>query len=171
LKSVSSSLPFDTYPKISAIAGKKIYSDIDILQISRISGNQYRLTGYELKLMRFDKRTGALSHDPLYKGIGQAFWYLRNGVHRAVLVLGFHKTIPNDGMIENFHKELWDKRELLSSILGNYISIGVFFHKGGSLHFETEAKSDFYSSDKEISFLSQAILQRKFTCNKKLKSN
>jgi len=171
LRSIRSSLGFDSYPRVTAIAGSKIYPDIDILQISRVSGDQSRLTGYELKLMRFDKRSGGLGLDSLYKGIGQAFWYLRNGVHRAVLALGFHQNIPNDDMIESFQKGLWESREQLGRILGGYVSIGVFLYEGSSLQLEVEAKSDFYSSDDKTRFLSQALFQRKFTWDKRLKND
>jgi len=170
LKSVLHSLPsLDVYPKVSAIAGNKINPDIDILEISRSSGNQYRLIGYELKLMKFDKRNKGLSWDAFYKGIGQAFLYLKNGVHHVVLVLGFHENIPDDDIVESFHKWLWEKRELLNRILGNYISIGTFLYKRGSLSLEVKTNFDFYPPDNETRFLSQALLQRKFTFNKKLK--
>jgi hypothetical protein len=52
LKDVLRSLPYDAYPKVSAIGGKKISPDIDILQIARISQSQFRLIGYEIKLMK-----------------------------------------------------------------------------------------------------------------------
>jgi len=85
LKSFLSSLPsFNVYPKISAIAGRKNHPDIDILEISS-SGDQ--LVGYELKLMKYNKRNKGLSRDTFYKGIGQEFLYLKNGVHRAILAL------------------------------------------------------------------------------------
>ncbi len=168
LKSVLHSLPYEVYPKVSAIAGSKISPDIDILQIYRISENQFRLIGYELKLMKFDKRTKGLGWDAFYKGIGQALLYLKNGVQRVVLVLGFHENVPED-MIESFRKWLWERRELLKRILGGYISIGTFLYKRGSLSLEVESSSDFYPPDDETKFLSQALLQRKFTFNKKLK--
>ena len=85
LKSVLRSLPYEVYPKVSAIGGSKINPDIDILQISRVSETP-RLIGYELKLMKFDKRTKGLSWDAFYKGIGQSLLYLKNGVQHAVLV-------------------------------------------------------------------------------------
>lgn len=171
LKSVLHALIYEAYPKVSAIAGNKISPDIDILEISRKSESQYRLIGYELKLMKFDRRTRGLSWDAFYKGIGQALLYLKNGVQHAVLVLGFHESVQDDSMIENFHRWLWDKKELLNRILGNYISIGTFLYRRGSLSLEIETNSDFYPPDEETRFLSQALLKRRFTFDKKLKED
>ena len=169
LKSVLGSLPGDVFPRVSVIAGTKINPDIDILQISRTSGNQYRTIGYELKLMKSDKRSNGLSWTAFYKGIGQALMYLKNGVHRTVLILGFHENVPNDEMIDNFRGWLRNKRELLNRILGNYISVGTFLYKRGSFSPIVEATSDFYPPDEETRFLSQALLRRKFTFNRKLR--
>jgi len=170
LKSVLHSLPFEVYPKVSAIAGNKINPDIDILQICRVSESQYKLIGFELKLMKFDRRSRGLGWDTFYKGIGQALLYLKSGVHRTVLVLGFHENVPNDEMIENFRKWLWNKKELLSQMLGNYISVETYLYERGSISAIVEAKYDFYPSDKETKFFSDALLQRKFTFNKKLRA-
>jgi|GEM_PF-705022 hypothetical protein len=168
LKSVLQSLPFDVYPRVSAIAGKKINPDIDILQINRVS-DYHRLIGYELKLMKFDKRSKGLSWEAFYKGIGQALLYLKNGVHRVFLILGFHENIPNDKMIENFCNWLWDKKELISQVLGNHISIGMCLYEGGSIYEIIEAKLDFHPSDDETKFLTEALLKGRFTFDKKIK--
>ena len=169
LKSVLHSLAFDSYPKVSAIAGSKINPDIDILEISRSSANQYRLIGYELKLMKYDKRSKGLSWAALYKGAGHALLYLKNGVNQVALVLGFHENVPNDEIAEKFHEWLWNRRESLSRILGSYISVGIFLYKKG--HFSPHIKADsyFYPPDDKTRFLSQALLQRKFTYNKRLR--
>ena len=70
LKSILHSLPLDIYPKVSTIAGKRINPDIDILAIAKTSGNQYKLIGYKLKLIKFHKQRKGLSWDAFYKGIG-----------------------------------------------------------------------------------------------------
>ena len=165
LKSVLHSLHYDVYPRVSAIGGRKIKPDIDILEI-RKSGNRCRLIGYELKLMKFDKRSKGLSWDAFYKGVGQALLYLKNGVHCATLVLGFHENVPNDEIIEDFRSWLLDKKELLSQIFGNYISIGTYLYRGGSIFPIIEAKSDFQHLDEETKLLRQELLQGKFTFKK-----
>jgi len=163
LRSVSSSLGYNVYPKVSAIAGNRINPDIDILQISKVSEHESRLVSHELKLTQFDKRSKGLGWSTFYRGIGQSLMYLRNGIHRAVLVLGFHESIPNDGLIEHFHKFLWNKRDLLSGMLGNHLSVATCLYKRGSPSPVVEAKGDFYSSDEETRFSSQSLLHKKFT--------
>lgn len=58
------------YPKVSAIAGKKIRPDIDILEIKKESQSQYKIIGYELKLIKFNKRNKGLSWCAFYQGLG-----------------------------------------------------------------------------------------------------
>jgi len=174
LKEVLRSLSYcDVYPKVSAIGGKKISPDIDILQIESFPKNRFRLIGYELKLIKFDKRCKGLSWNSLYSGIGQALLYLKNGVHRAFLVLGFHENIPDDKSVKEFREWLWDKRELLKRIVGNYVSVDTYLYKGSPLNAPIiEAESDFQpSDDEEVKLLSNELLQGKFTFNKKLKED
>ncbi|MGB9760178.1 MAG: hypothetical protein ACP5H3_03815 [Candidatus Aenigmatarchaeota archaeon] len=168
LKEVLYSLVYDVYPKVSAIGGKKINPDIDILEIKRVSQNQFRLTGYEIKLIKIDKRSKGISWNSFYSGIGQALFYLKNGVHRAFLVFGFHESVPNDKLIDEFRNRLLDKKDLLKRIIGNHVSIGVCLYKGGSISPIVEAEYDFYPSDEEIELLSKELLQKKFTFNKSL---
>lgn len=166
LESVSQSLGYNVFPKVSAIAGNRINPDIDILQITKVSEHQSRLIGYELKLMQSDKRTKGLGWSPFYRGIGQSLLYLRNGIHRTVLVLGFHEGVPNDEMIDDFCKWLWNKKDLLNSILGNYLSVATCLYKGSSISTVVEAKSDFYPPDDETRFNTESLLHRKFTFHK-----
>ncbi len=158
----------NVYPKVSAIAGKKINPDIDILQIKRVSQNRYGLVGYEIKLMKFDKRSKGLSWNVLYQGVGQALLYFLNGIHRAVLVLGFHKNVPNDEIIEKFYNLIWTKKELLNRIIGSYLSLDIYLYKRSSISPIIKSNYDFYPSDNETKFLSEALLQKRFTFNKKL---
>jgi hypothetical protein len=171
LKSVLHSLAaYNVYPKVSAIGGKKISPDIDILQIERISQNQFRLIGYEIKLIKFDKRSKGLSWNSFYSGVGQALLYLKNGVHRAFLVLGFHENILDDKIIDEFRGWLWNKKDLLKKIIENYVSIDTYLYKEGPLSSPIiKAEQDFYPSDKEVELLSNELLQGKFTFNKKLR--
>ena len=166
LKEIINSLPYDVYPRVSAIGGKRITPDIDILQIERTSQGQYRAVGYEVKLMKFNKRSKGLSWIGFYSGIGQTLLLLKNGVQRAGLILGFHESIPDDKLIEDFRNWLWDNKELLKRILGNYISVSLYLYHRGSLSTPIEASSDFYVSDESIRLLSEELLQRKFTFDK-----
>ena len=167
LKSV---LPYGAYPKVSAIGGKKITPDIDILEVQRVSQSQSRLIGYEVKLMKFDKRSNGLGRNNFYSGIGQALLYLKNGVHQTGLVLGFHDSVPDDKLIEKFRDYLWENRELLKRILGSYIAIDLHLYEGGSISPLIKADYDFYASDEKTRLLSNELLQGKFTFNKRLKS-
>jgi len=173
LKAVLHSLAaYNVYPKVSAIGGKKISPDIDILQIERTTQNQFQLVGYEIKLVKFDKRSKGLSWNSLYSGIGQALLYLKNGVHRAFLVLGFHENITNDNLIDEFRNWLWNKKDLLKKIIGNYISIDTYLHKGDSLTYPIiKSEYDFYPLDEEVELLSNELIQGRFTFNKKLRGD
>lgn len=169
LKAVLRSLPFDVYPRVTAIGGRKIHPDIDILQIKGISEHRYRLIGYELKLIKFDRRSKGLSWNAFYTGIGQALLYLKNGVHQAFLLLGFHENVPTDKFIDVFRDWLWKYKELIAKIVGNYLSIGIYLYERGNVSVMIEASLDFYPSNKEIRLLSEELLQRKFTFDKKLR--
>jgi hypothetical protein len=166
LKSV---LPFGAYPKVSAIGGKKINPDIDILDIQKVSENQFRLIGYEVKLIKFDTRSKGLSWSSFYSGIGQALLYLRNGIHRVILVLGFHDSVSDDSLIDTFNSWLWDNKELLKRILGNHISVATHLYERGAISPTLAADYDFYASDEKVQLLTKEMLQRKFTFNKRLK--
>jgi len=168
LESMVLSLAYDVYPKITAIAGKKIHPDIDILQISKISEHQSRLTGYELKLMRYDTRSKGLGWSAFYKGLGQSLFYLRNGVYRVVLVLGFHENVSSDDMIDVFRDWMFQKKDLLGRILGSYLCVGTHLYKRGSFSPIIEANSDFSPPDDETKFSRDSLLHRRFTFDKKL---
>jgi hypothetical protein len=161
----------EVYPKVSAIAGKRIRPDIDLLEIRKESQTQYKLIGYELKLIKFDNRSKGLSWNAFYQGIGQALLSLKHGIHRCVLLIGFHKNIPDDKFLDEFHEMLWKGREnLYSQILGSYISIGIYLYKGGNINFEIEAKSDFYPPNESINLSRQNLLSKNFTYDKRLKN-
>jgi hypothetical protein len=166
LKSV---LPYGAYPKVSAIAGRRINPDIDALEFYKISQNQYRLNGYEMKLIKFDERSKSLGWDAFYKGIGEALLYLKNGVQRTNLILGFHQNIPDDRKIEEFRQLLWGKKELLARIFGRHMSLGMALYKRGNIGKIVEATSDFLPQDEDIEFLTRALIQKHFTYDKKLR--
>lgn len=170
LKSILRSLPYDVYPKVSAVGGRRIAPDIDILQIQKPSQAQPRLVGYEVKLLKFNKSSKGLSWKGFYSGIGQALLYLKNGVHQATLVLGFHEGIPDDRLIDDFYHLLWNNKDVLKQILGNHVSIGIYLYEGGSVSSLIEATCDFYPPSQENQLLVSEMLQGKFTFNKRLRS-
>ena len=170
LRTVLKNMPYEVYPKVTAIGGQKINPDIDILQIKRTSGNRYEIIGYELKLIKFDKRSKGLSWNALYTGIGQALLYLKNGVHRAFLLIGFHKNIPDDALIDEFKDWLWENRELIAKIIGPYLSIGTYLYERSGISSIVGGSSKFYAPDEKTQLLSKEIFQGKFTFNKKLRS-
>jgi hypothetical protein len=171
LRSVLHSLPYDAYPKVSVIGGRRIAPDIDILQIQKVSQAQSRLVGYEIKLVKFDKRSKGLSWSSFYSGIGQALLYLKNGVHRATLVLGFHEGVPDDRLIDDFYHSLWDNKDLLKQILGDHVSVSIYLYEGGSVSSLIEASCDFYPPSQEGQLLVTEMLQGKFTFNRRLRSD
>ena len=162
----------EVYPKVSVIAGKKIRPDIDILEIKRVSQDQYKVIGYELKLIKFNERSKGLSWYAFYQGVGQALLSLKHGIHRCVLLIGFHKNVPDDKLINEFRKMLWQGREnLFPKILGSYISIGIYLHKGGYINYEVESKSDLWLSSERITLSCQNLLNKNFTYNKRFLKN
>jgi hypothetical protein len=153
----------EVYPKVSVIAGKKIRPDIDILEIKRESRNQHKVIGYELKLIKFDKRNKGLSWYAFYQGVGQALLSLKHGIHRCILLIGFHKNVPDNKLIDEFHEMLWQGREnLFPQILGSYISIGTYLYRSGYINYEIETKSDFYPFNEEINLFSPKFVKQKF---------
>ena len=161
----------EVYPKVSAIAGKKIRPDIDLLEIKRESQNKFKVIGYELKLIKFKKENKALSWYSFYQGLGQALLSLTHGIHRGILLIGFHRNVPDDKLIDEFHDMLWEGREnLFPQILGSYISIGTYLYRGGNINYEIEAKSDFYPLNERINLSRQNLLNKNFTYEKKLRN-
>ena len=162
-------LPFGAYPKVTAIAGRRINPDIDVLEFYKVSQDQYRLNGYEMKLLKFDNRSRSLGWDAFYKGIGEALLYFKNGVQRTNLILGFHRNIPDDQKIEEFRQLLWGKKELLARILGPHMSLGMVLYKSGNIGKIVEATSDFLPLNEDVVFLTRALIQKHFTYDKKLR--
>ena len=152
------------YPRVTDIDGNKIWPDIDILQIN---DGWTRAIGYEIKLMKPSNKSASLNYEDFYTGISQALLYLKNGVHRAYLVLGFHEN-TNDYQINEFLNWLSEKKELLKSIVGSHVSIGTYLEYRGSISPIIEAESDFYTSDEEVKLLSNKLLKGKFSFNQKL---
>lgn len=159
---------YNVFPKVTMIAGERVRPDIDLLEINREREDQYWTIGYECKLMKFSQVAKALSWGAFYKGIGQALCYLRNGIQRPVLILGFYENVPDDQFIENFKTRLYEKRDFLPQIFGPYLSIGLLLYEGGTPFYILESKTYFYHSDNEVKLFVDSLLQKKFRFGKQL---
>jgi len=170
LKHILRILPHSAYPRVSAIGGKKITPDIDILAIERTPEGQPKLIGYEVKLMKFNKKSKGLRWISFYSGIGQALLHLLHGVNQVVIVLGFHVNVPDDRLIDEFRDWLYDNRGSLKRILGGYISVGLLLYENRISEI-IEGGANFYPPDEKIRLLSEELIQGKFTYNKRLLKN
>lgn len=170
LKSVLSSLgSFGPYPKVSAIAGEKIYPDIDSLKVEKASKDKSIFIGFELKLIKFDKRSKSLSLNSFYQGIGQALLYLLHGVDHSGLILGFHENILENKLINDFREKVWNKRKSLANAIRPYLFLGIYHYKRDYVGYIIESKSNFYHSSPKTKLFQEALLQGNFTYNKRLK--
>lgn len=149
------------YPCVSRLAQKDIKPDIDILVLSY----QNKIEGFEIKLLGSDKY-GNVNRAEFYKGIGEALLYLRFGVERVGLILGFKDTLRDDGRIENFIEELRKMKDVLAKILGNHFSLGIYTNY---IEWINKAEADFlYRDYKETEFLKKIIEEERLSYNKKL---
>jgi len=79
------------YPRVTAIGGKQIHPDIDLLQIIE----PYELpVGYEIKWLHHYRK--GTTWYRFYQGIGQTLSYFLNGVFHAYLVLGWNNLPESD---------------------------------------------------------------------------
>lgn len=151
-----------SYPSVSRLAQKNIEPDIDILNMSYL----HKIEGFETKLIGSD-RYGNVNRAEFYKGIGQALLYLRIGVERVSLILGFKETLKDEDRIEKFVNELRKGKEDFEKILGKYFGIGVY--SSNYIHWINKAESDFpYLDYKETDFLKRLIDQERLSYDKKL---
>jgi len=141
------------YPRVTDVDGNKIWPDIDILQMNE---DRTKVVGYEIKLMKPSNNSASLNYESLYTGIGQALLYLKNGVYRAYLVLGFHES-TSEYQINEFLNSFSKKKDLLKSIVGNHISIGTYLEYKGIISPIIEAESGFSTSDEEVKLLSNKL--------------
>lgn len=78
----------EAYAKVTEIPrGNSLRPDIDILEIRRDQKPPLVL-GYEVKLLRYNKKYKAIGLTEFYKGVGQVHCYFQHGVDRAWLVFG-----------------------------------------------------------------------------------
>jgi hypothetical protein len=159
---------YDAYPRVTAIGGKKIVPDIDVLEIRPATHGQQRLLGYEIKLMRYDKRSKGLTWGTFYKGIGQALMYLLHGVQKVGLVLGFQSNVP-DELIEDFSAWLNENKAVLALILGNYLAVHLHLYSGNPLSPTLDAKASFLPQSDPASLRMNELIHGNFTYDKRLK--
>ncbi len=151
-----------TYPSVSRLAQKNIEPDIDILNISY----QNKIEGFETKLLGSD-RYGNVNRAEFYKGIGEALLYLRFGVQRVGLILGFKETLNEDSRITKFLDELRKAKEDVAKILGKHFALGVY--SSTYIDWINQAESDFaYGDYKEADFLKRLIEEERLSYDKKL---
>jgi hypothetical protein len=149
-----------TYPCVSRLAQKDIEPDIDILNLSY----QNKIEGYEVKLLGSDKY-GNINRAEFYRGIGEALLYLRYGVERTGLIMGFKNTIKSDEKIKYFIEKLGKEKEIFKRILSNYFSLGVCSQN----YIDWIIKADYDFSDyKEKEFLKRLIEEERLSYDKKL---
>jgi len=151
-----------TYPRVSRLGQKNIEPDIDILNVSY----QNKIEGFETKLLGSD-RYGNVNRAEFYKGIGEALLYLRFGVQRVGLILGFKETLKEDGRIKRFLDELREAKEAVAKILGRHFALGVY--SSTYVDWINQAASNFaYGDYKETEFLKRLIEEGRLSYDKKL---
>lgn len=91
------------FPKVSQIATTKLSPDIDLLHVDE---SQRIVIGYELKLLKYNKRWKQPNFISLYTGIGQALSLFKFGVDRSYLILGISKRIPKDSSTKQRIQEI-----------------------------------------------------------------
>lgn len=116
--------------------------------------------------------------EEIYKRIGQAFLYFQFGLDQCGLILVFHEGVP-DEKIEKFKEDLQKKSSLLTQILGEYFTLGLFLWEKGGIVEITKAERDFrYSNygnqlygkeiEEKIKKFRDMLLAREFLWDKEL---
>lgn len=129
---LKSSYGFKVFPKVSEIPkGKEnaITPDIDLLEVrprKQIETAVANVIGYEVKFLRYRKKSKSFNLSGFYKGLGQVLCYFQHGVQRAYLVIGLSEA-PKD-IIEktkNHIQKIWEFLENRFSPIKNYVSIEI----------------------------------------------
>jgi hypothetical protein len=114
----------ELYPKVTAIPrGNRISPDIDLLSVNEnAQPPNAKISGWEVKLLRYRKTENDIPLDPFYSGLGQALCYFQHGIDRVLLVLGCYGA-PKDQ--ENKLLEKLTKVAKLTSTLVPKPSLGI----------------------------------------------
>jgi len=121
----------EAYAKVTEIPrGNPIQPDIDVLEVRRHEDPPL-VIGYEVKLLRYNKRYKAVSLEEFYKGVGQVHCYFQHGIDRAMLVFGIEGA-PED-IASRTTQRIRTMCESFKSTFGAYIKyIGIqFLHWNG----------------------------------------
>lgn len=89
------------FAKVTRISTLLVSPEIDLLNINEM---EEIVTGYELKLLKYNKQWKRANFSLLYSGIGQALLYLQHGVHRSYLVLGLSPNFPDNSVASTIAK-------------------------------------------------------------------
>ena len=127
---------YQIFPKISEIPKGKdntITPDIDLLKVrprdkqkSSQSQSEVDVVGYEVKFLRYRKKSRSFNLDGFYKGLGQVLCYFQYGVKQAYLVVGLSDA-PKDIIekTERHIQQIWNFLTKRFSPIGNYVSIDI----------------------------------------------
>lgn len=171
------------FAKVKQISTKSISPEIDLLSIREQSA-----VGYELKLLKYNKKLKRVDLNALYSGIGQMFLYLNHGVDRSYLVIGLSPTLV-DGNVPSTIAKIEETTTLLRmfrSIPSGYrypygqpqeertydfdcIGIMLWNPNTDSVDIKLEAKSDFLAvkSDANLKHLNTCVINKEFKYDKK----
>lgn len=83
------------FAKVTRISTLPVSPEIDLLNVDE---KEKIVIGYELKLLKYNKRWKRVDFKHLYSGIGQALLYLQHGVNRSYLVLGLSSSLPDNSV-------------------------------------------------------------------------
>lgn len=73
------------FAKVTRISTLRVSPEIDLLYVAK---KEKKVIGYEIKLLRYNRRWKRANFYPFYTGIGQSLLYLQHGVDRSYLVVG-----------------------------------------------------------------------------------
>lgn len=134
--------PKSAYPKVKRIARTPISPDIDLLRVEEEPFNEKaplplfkrrRLTGYEVKLLKYSKRSKNFPLAPFYEALGEALCYLQHGVHRTNVVLGTEYVLDKEDTQQSN-----EYRRITEYVLNMGATLKDFCHHIGIYWFDWE---------------------------------
>ena len=157
----------EVYPKVTAIPrGHRITPDIDLLEIKRY-GDVHTI-GYELKLLKFNKKTMDVPFTPFYTGLGEATCYFQHGVERVHLIIGCY-LVPQDhlDLLDKIEKRLEEICKLMKeSVLVISPHLGIEFYRQDRNYSITlkPTEGKFYVSvHEDIQHKRECLLRKEFS--------
>jgi hypothetical protein len=171
------------FAKVKQISTKSISPEIDLLSIREQSA-----VGYELKLLKYNKKLKRVDLDALYSGIGQMFLYLNHGVDRSYLVIGLSPTLISGNVSSTIAKveEATKLLKMLRDIPSGYrypyrqeqvaqtynldcVGIMLWNPSTDSVDTKLEATRDFLAvkCDANLKHLNTCVINKEFKYDKK----